>query len=84
MGAVQAVRPARDAADQSEQRQARPHTLLLDEARRGRVAARPSAQVSPQPAHSAHSSRAIASYARVADDTDRHRLRDVLGFDGYA
>ena len=81
---VDAVRPARDPADEDvRQPQAR---RPIDEALRAAVTAR--AEVVGAPVRVAGTSavarRALASYEQVADQGDRESIRQLLGFDDYA
>ena len=82
---MQATQPARDAADQaaSPSRQKAP-PRIVDETERARLATRAEAFATRQSANSAYANRALASYAKVADEDERGSLRDMLGFDSYA
>ena len=82
MAAVSAARHTRDAADEPGRRPAAQR--VLDESRHARLVARAEVTAGPQRGHSAYANRALAAYARVADDGERRSLRDVLGFDDYA
>jgi len=57
---------------------------VIDESRHARLVARAEVMATPQRGQSAHANRALATYARVAEDGERRSLRDMLGFDGYA
>lgn len=82
VSAVRAPQPARDPADERERRQPLSHTL--DRPERERLAVRAEGYATPQAGHSALASRALASYAQVAADSERGSLRELLGFDAYA
>ena len=82
--AVGAVRPAqqtRDPADETDRRAifAQP----FDQAERERLSRGVVGPV-PRRAGSARIDRALAIYAEVGGDSDRHALRELLGFDAYA
>ena len=82
MAAVNATRRSRDATDEPGRR---PGTQrVIDESRHAELVARADVKVTPQRGHSAYASRALATYARVADDGERRSLSDMLGFDSYA
>ena len=76
---VRAPHPTRDAASQAERRVPLPQ--MTEEAWRERAAEHP---VVLQSGESARANRALASYARVADEGRRGDLHDLLGFDAYA
>ncbi len=82
--AVGAVRPAqqtRDPVDETDRRAmvAQPY----DQAERERLSQGVAGPV-PRQAGSARIGRALATYAEVGGDSDRHALRELLGFDAYA
>jgi len=79
---VQATQRSRDATDQPARSGTAPR--VVDEAERARLATRVEAMATRQTAHSAHANRALASYAKVANEDERGSLRDMLGFDGFA
>jgi len=85
-GAVAAVRApnrARDSADQAGRRELRPQHI--DETERERLVAQTNILLDRPPhAASARASRALASYAEVAESGDPGGLRELLGFDAYA
>jgi hypothetical protein len=82
VAAVNAAQPTRDAADEPSSRP--PVKRVVDESRTTQIQASTDAVATPDRAHSAHVSRALAVYARVAGDGERRSLHDVLGFDEYA
>jgi len=82
---VAAVRPpnrARDSVDEPE-RQTRP-LQRIERPERERLASRMENRLEKHPGSSARTSRALASYAAVADSGERSGLHDLLGFDAYA
>lgn len=82
MGAVRESLPARDAADGGDRRspvERRPG------AADGETLARAHEHRAVRQAdYPARVSRALASYARVADAGEQNSLRELLGFDAYA
>ena len=82
MASISAARQTRDATDQPGRSPAA--QPVVDASRHARPVARAEVTVTPQRGQSAHASRALATYARVADDGERRSLRDMLGFDDYA
>jgi hypothetical protein len=55
----------------------------FDQAERERLSQGVAGPVSRQ-AGSARTDRALATYAEVGGDSERHALRELLGFDAYA
>lgn len=83
MASVRAPNPPRNVADQAESRQ--PLSQAIEQARRDRVVTTyTGARVTPHPESSARTSRALTSYARVAESGESGNLRELLGFDAYA
>ena len=80
--AVRAPNRTRDAADEPERR--RQAVRTIDQPARERIAARLGNPWERHAPASAHASRALASYAAVADNGERSGLQDLLGFDAYA
>ena len=80
--AVNASQRSRDATDEPGRRPVAQR--VIDESRHARLVARAEVTATPQRGHSTYASRALASYARVADDGERRSLSDLLGFDDYA
>ena len=78
VAAVRAPSRARDSVDEPERR--KQILQRIDQPELGRLASR----VEKHLASSARASRALASYAEVAESAERNGLRDVLGFDAYA
>ena len=81
VGAVRPTQQARDPADETHRRAilAQPY----DQAERERLSQGIAGPV-PRHAGSARIDRALATYAEVGGDSDRHALRELLGFDDYA
>lgn len=82
VAAVNAARRSRDATDEPGRRPGAQR--VIDESRHAELVGRPEVKVTPQRDQSAYANRALATYARVADDGERRSLRDMLGFDDYA
>ena len=82
MAAVRAPNRTRDAADEPERR--RQPVQTVDQPTRERLAARLGSPLETHAPASARASRALASYAEVADNGERSGLQDLLGFDAYA
>jgi len=82
VAAVRAPNRARDAADESERREQ--PVRRIDPSERERLAAQVEALPDRQHDGSTRASRALASYAEVAEGGERSGLRDLLGFDAYA
>ena len=82
VAAVRAPNRARDAADEPERREQ--PVRRIEPSERERLAAQ--VETLPDRHHdaSARASRALASYAEVAEGGERSGLRDLLGFDAYA
>jgi hypothetical protein len=80
--AVEAMRPARDAAEDPARRAAG-HGIAQD-VLRARLTDRVETLAASQHAASAQARRAMVSYSQVADNGERDSLRDLLGFDDYA
>lgn len=83
VAAVRAPNRTRDAADEPDRRE---HTVQrIGQSERERLAARMEPlQHDRRGDGSAHVSRALASYAQVAEGSERSGLHDLLGFDAYA
>ena len=82
--AVGPLRPALQTGDPAEENERR--TLLaqpFDQAERERLSQGVAGPVSRQ-VGSARVDRALATYAEVGGDSERHALRELLGFDAYA
>ena len=82
MAAVRAPNRTRDAADESERREQ--PVQRIGQAERERLAALVETLPDRQHDGSTHVSRALASYAEVAEGGERSGLHDLLGFDAYA
>ena len=82
MAPVQAPKRSRDATDEPAGRT--PVRQVIDESRHAQLVARAEALVTQQKGHSALANRALASYAQIADSTERNSLQNLLGFDDYA
>ncbi len=82
MAAVRAPNRARDSVDEPE-RQTKP-LQRIEQPERERLASRMENRLEKHFGSSARTSRALASYAEVADGGERSGLHDLLGFDAYA
>lgn len=80
--AVRAPNRTRDAVDEPERRAQPVHRIGKSE--REHLAARVETLPDRRDDGSARVSRALASYAEIAEGGDRSGLRDLLGFDAYA
>ena len=80
--AVKAVSRSRNSADQAPDRSQPPR--IVDPAEREQLVAQVESRFYRRPDITPHSSRALASYAAVADGGERTGVRDLLGFDAYA
>ena len=81
VGVVHPAQQTRDPADETDRRAmlAQP----FDQTERERLSQGVAGPV-PRQAGSARIDRALATYAEVGGDSDRHALRELLGFDAYA
>jgi hypothetical protein len=82
VSAVRAPNRARDSVDEPE-RQTKP-LQRIEQPERERLASRMENRLEKHLGSSARTSRALASYAEVADSGERSGLHDLLGFDAYA
>ena len=82
-----AVRPTRSAPQTGDPAEETERRAMLaqpfDQAERERLSQGVAGPVSRQ-AGSARIDRALATYAEVGGDSERHALRELLGFDAYA
>lgn len=79
---VAATGAARDAGDERARHPG--PTQATDAPAQGRLIPGRETLATRQADHPAHVSRALASYARVANDGEHSSLRELLGFDAYA
>ena len=82
MAAVRAPNRARDSVDEPERR--KQALQRIDQPELERLASRMENRLEKHLGSSARASRALASYAEVADSGERSGLHDLLGFDAYA
>ncbi|MGB5202047.1 MAG: hypothetical protein WBN68_08235 [Sedimenticolaceae bacterium] len=82
--AVGAVRPTQQTRDPTDEAYRR---AILAQPNDRAERERPSQDIAvpvPRQAGSARIDRALATYAEVGGESDRHALRELLGFDAYA
>jgi len=82
VAAVRAPNRTRDAADDQDRR-GQP-LRSIEQSERERLVAQAETLLDKHHGGSARVSRALASYADVADNSQRSGLHDLLGFDAYA
>jgi hypothetical protein len=82
VAAVRVSNPQRDAVGQAVVR--KPPAKTIELSKEERVGTGTGTPVMPHRDGSGRTSRALASYAKVAEIGESGRLRELLGFDAYA